>query len=222
MLLSKQNAQTLDQIERAAFIVCLDDAKPVTKDEISRESWHGDGRNRFYDKALQFIIYDNGKAGFLGEHSMMDATPTNRICEFTLMGIVKGKFDLNVNAVTAQLHKPTQLSFETSSEIDKAIKTATSKFDTNISNVDLRVVSYEAYGKNLVKTFGVSPDAYAQMAIQLAYFKMYGVCRATYESAQTKKYRYGRTETCRSVSVESVAWVKAMQDPNLPVLNTIL
>lgn len=81
----------------------------------------------------------------------------------------------------------------------------------------LKVVVYEGYGKELIKKLRVSPDAYAQMAIQLAYYKMTGECVATYESAQTKKFAYGRTETCRSVSVESVAWVKAMEDPYVPV-----
>ncbi|KAJ3145763.1 Carnitine O-acetyltransferase mitochondrial [Irineochytrium annulatum] len=55
------------------------------------------------------------------------------------------------------------------------------------------------------------------MAIQLAFYKLYGYCVATYESAQTRKFAYGRTETCRTVCDESVAWVKAMQDPNVPI-----
>lgn len=83
---SEKNQQSLDIIERAVFVVCLDDVKPVTKDEISKFCWVGDGRNRFFDKSLQFIIFDNGKAGFNGEHSMMDATPTSRLCEFVCEG----------------------------------------------------------------------------------------------------------------------------------------
>ena len=82
---------------------------------------------------------------------------------------------------------------------------------------EIRVVTFEGYGKSLIKKFGVSPDAFAQMAIQLAYYKMYGVSRATYESSGTRKFKDGRTETGRSVSVESVAWVKAMQDPTISV-----
>ena len=29
--------------------------------------WHGDGRNRYFDKSVQFIVCDNGKAGFNAE-----------------------------------------------------------------------------------------------------------------------------------------------------------
>jgi carnitine O-acetyltransferase len=146
----------------------------------------------------------------------MDATPTNRICEFVCQGIDQNKFDL-AGQVSSSLSAPSLLKFELSPKLSTAIQAATSQFDAAVAKHDLRVVSFEAYGKNQIKKFGVSPDAYAQMAIQLAYYKMYGVSRATYESAQTKKYRYGRTETCRSVSVESVAWVKAMQEPLCPV-----
>ena len=62
---SQINVASIDTIERAAFIVCLDDTSPVTKNEISRACWHGDGRNRFFDKSMQFVIFDNGKAGAL-------------------------------------------------------------------------------------------------------------------------------------------------------------
>lgn len=62
-----ENARYLEKVESSDFLICLDDQKPVTRDESSRACWHGDGRNRFFDKPLQFIVYDNGKAGFMGE-----------------------------------------------------------------------------------------------------------------------------------------------------------
>ena len=58
----------------------------------------------------------------------------------------------------------------------------------------------------------MSPDAYVQMVIQLAYHKMHGRSRPTYESAATRRFQLGRTETCRSVSDESVAFCEAMAD----------
>jgi len=54
------------------------------------------------------------------------------------------------------------------------------------------------------------------MVIQLAYHKMYGKNRPTYESAATRRFQQGRTETCRTVSDESVAFCNAMADPNVP------
>lgn len=43
----------------------------------------------------------------------------------------------------------------------------------------------------------------------------------TYEASMTRLYRDGRTETVRSCSIESSAWVKAMEDPSVPVSKII-
>jgi len=62
-----------------------------------------------------------------------------------------------------------------------------------------------------------SPDAYMQMAIQLGYYKQIGEPCATYETASTRQFRNGRTETTRTLSKESLAFCKAMQDPSVKV-----
>lgn len=76
---------------------------------------------------------------------------------------------------------------------------------------------YEGYGKNLIKKFKASPDAWAQLVKQLAFYKMYNRPGVTYESAQTRKYQLGRTEVIRSSSSEAKAWVESMLDPNATV-----
>jgi carnitine O-acetyltransferase len=47
----------------------------------------------------------------------------------------------------------------------------------------------------------VSPDAFVQMTIQLAYFKMYGKNRPTYESASTRKFAEAGTSLLRVLGV---------------------
>lgn len=39
----------------------------------------------------------------------------------------------------------------------------------------------------------------------------------TYEASMTRLYREGRTETVRPCTIESVAWVKSMEDTNCSV-----
>ena len=49
----------------------------------------------------------------------------------------------------------------------------------------------------------MSPDAYIQMALQLAYYKDSGGKFAlTYEASMTRLYLQGRTETVRSFTQE--------------------
>ncbi|KAJ3021209.1 Carnitine O-acetyltransferase mitochondrial [Thoreauomyces humboldtii] len=219
MLQSPRNRASLETIESAAFVVCLDDSSPVTRDESSRACWHGDGRNRFFDKPLQFIVFENGKAGFLGEHSMMDATPTSMMCEYICKGLDRNTINHGTQN-SDSLSTPRKLPFDVSN-LEAPIKTAEKNFDALIARHDLRVQAFYGYGKDLIKKFKMSPDAYVQMAIQLAHYKMFGVCKPTYESAQTRKFGFGRTETCRSVSVESVEWVKAMENSTVPIAQKV-
>lgn len=41
-----------------------------------------------------------------------------------------------------------------------------------INDVDLRLYRHDAYGKGFMKKCKVSPDAYIQMALQLAYLRV--------------------------------------------------
>lgn len=208
------NEQALKEIESAAFAVCLDDASPVTLEERAHSYWHGDGSNRWFDKPLQFIVNENGTAGFMGEHSMMDGTPTHRLNDYVNNQIFNNRLDFSNPSIRSSLPEPKAISFKLNSELQDTISTATRDFNNLMAAHELRVQAYQAYGKGLIKKFKCSPDAYVQMVIQLAYYKMYGKNRPTYESASTRKFQQGRTETTRTVSDESVAFCKSHQDIN--------
>jgi carnitine O-acetyltransferase len=212
---SPNNAKALEAIESSSFVICLDGATPVTLEERARQYWLGDGSNRWYDKPCQFIINDNGTAGFMGEHSMMDGTPTHRLCDTVNAYIVNNRLDFDNPSVRSSLPEPTAIRFETSPKVLEDLASAQQQFATTVAAHELRVQAYHGYGKGLIKKFKCSPDAYVQMIIQLAYHKMYGKNRPTYESAATRKYQQGRTETTRTVSDECVAFCNAMANPEI-------
>ncbi|KAK6819702.1 carnitine O-acetyltransferase [Apiospora arundinis] len=211
---SPKNKAALEAVESASFVVCLDDAAPVTLEERAHAYWHGDGKNRWYDKPLQFIVNDNGTSGFMGEHSMMDGTPTHRLNDYVNDVIFNNKLDFSNPSVRSNLPEPTAVNFEVTKEVQAEIERAEKDFNTVIGSHELAVQAYQGYGKGLIKKFKCSPDAYVQMVIQLAYHKMYGKNRPTYESAATRRFQLGRTETCRSVSEDSVAFCSSMADPS--------
>ncbi|CAO3678708.1 unnamed protein product [Rhizopus stolonifer] len=218
---SPENRSLLDKIESSDFIICLDDSKPITRDEGSRACWHGDGRNRFFDKPLQFIVFENGKAGFAGEHSCMDGMATCRLNEYVCDGLARNKIAHGTTEIRSSLPQPQELAFGVNDQVMKDIASAETSFDSLIGKHELTVLNYQAYGKDLIKKFKCSPDGYAQMVIQLAYYKMFGTSRPTYESAQTRKYQRGRTETARTVTTDSVAFVKSMEDPQVSIVDKI-
>ncbi|KFY58572.1 hypothetical protein V497_04755 [Pseudogymnoascus sp. VKM F-4516 (FW-969)] len=206
------NAKSLEAIEAASFVVCLDDAAPVTLEERAHQYWHGDGKNRWFDKPIQFIINDNGTSGFMGEHSMMDGTPTHRLNDYVNDVIFNNKLDFSATNVRSSLPEPAPVKFHVTKEVAAEIHRAEKDFADVIGQHELRVQAYQGYGKGLIKKFKCSPDAYVQMIIQLAYFKMFGKNRGTYESAATRRFQLGRTETTRTVSDDSVAFCKAISN----------
>ena len=213
LLKNPANQATLEAIESASFLVCLDDATPVTLHERSIQYWVGDGMNRWFDKPLQFIVNDNGTSGFSGEHSMMDGTPTHRLNDTVMDLIFNEKLDFSNPECRSDIPDPQPIKFQLNGESMADLALATTHHVGLMSQQELRVEAYQGYGKGLIKKFKCSPDAYIQMMVQLAYHKFYGKNRPTYESAATRKFQLGRTETCRSVSDESVAFCDAMAHP---------
>lgn len=41
-----------------------------------------------------------------------------------------------------------------------------------VNDIDLRILAFSDYGKGFMKTAKVSPDAFIQMALQLAYYRV--------------------------------------------------
>lgn len=217
------NEASLETIFASSFVIALDSDRPVTIEEKSRNNWHGDGQNRFFDKPLEFFVSANGNSGFLGEHSKMDATPTVQLNNYVLSQIHKespAQLLQEINSHSAGVAElpvpavPAELSFDLTPVVRQEIELAKEKFQKTIDSLDEEVFQYYGYGKNLIKQFKVSPDAYVQMLIQLAYYKLTGKVRPTYESAATRKYLKGRTETGRSVSNESKKFVETWTDPS--------
>lgn len=86
-----------------------------------------------------------------------------------------------------------------------------------LNDLQLRIYVHDHYGKGFMKTSKVSPDAYIQMALQLAYYRDAGRFSLTYEASMTRLFREGRTETVRPCTIESADWVKAMESDKYSV-----
>lgn len=50
----------------------------------------------------------------------------------------------------------------------------------------MKVLNFDNYGKEFIKSQKMSPDSFVQMAIQLSFYKMYKTPSATYESGNDK------------------------------------
>lgn len=214
--ISSQNVSNLLVINKSLFVLCLDDNSPTTIEEKSRNSWHGNGFNRWFDKPVQMFVSRNGNSGFLGEHSKMDGTPTLRMNDWLVEEMKNFKLspsDLNRNDNIQSI----ELKFDINGKLSKEIQNQMVKFKETVGSLSIKTWQYFGLGKNDIKLFKCSPDSFVQMLIQLAYYKYTGTLKPTYESASTRRFFKGRTETCRSVSLEALQFVKDWENPTVPV-----
>lgn len=92
-------------------------------------------------------------------------------------------------------------------EIVTAINEANSDAQILLNDLHLHIFTHDDFGKGFMKKCHLSPDAFLQMALQLAYYRDSGRFSLTYEATITRLFRDGRTETVRPVTDESAAWV---------------
>ncbi|KAI0306076.1 carnitine acetyl transferase [Multifurca ochricompacta] len=214
--LSPSNTVLLDTIHSAAYVLCLDPATPSDFTTTSRFLWHGapDGlRDRWVDKPVQMIVFDSARAGLMGEHSVMDGTPTLAFTDAICTALADPAFDHGSPAISS-VPAPVELNWTLDAALEQSIARAEKDAAALIATQAMSVIK-TGYGKRAVKAARVSPDAWAQLLIQLAYARLLharGEKRqgGTYESATTRKFFKGRTEVVRVVTSESDAFVRAM------------
>uniref|UniRef100_A0AAQ4RVY7 Carnitine O-palmitoyltransferase 1, muscle isoform n=1 Tax=Gasterosteus aculeatus aculeatus TaxID=481459 RepID=A0AAQ4RVY7_GASAC len=217
------NKVSLDAIESAAFFLTLDDepqgydpAKAKSLDSYAKSLLHGKCYDRWFDKSFTLISYPNGKVGVNAEHSWADAPIVGHMWEYVLAtdcfhlgyteeGHCKG--DVNKG-----LPHPSRLQWQIPNECQEVIETSYLSAKLIADDVDFHGYLFHEFGKGLIKKCRCSPDAFIQLALQLAQFRDQGVFCLTYESSMTRMFRDGRTETVRSCTTEAVAFVRAMED----------
>lgn len=222
-----QNKASLKSIERAMFVVVFDPTSPSSLEARGRALFHGQGDNRWFDKSLQLVVFDNGRCGINAEHSWADAPVVAHLWEYVLNEELKQDlYDSEGQIVDVSKYRTTSKSTPWSSMIQPltfedtvssherlSVKIEQAKVGAAeaISDLDLSIVSLDQYGKGFMKQRRISPDAFIQMALQYAYFKdSKGEFTQTYEASMTRLYREGRTETVRPVTMASKALILSL------------
>uniref|UniRef100_A0A8C1MKJ9 Carnitine O-palmitoyltransferase 1, muscle isoform n=1 Tax=Cyprinus carpio TaxID=7962 RepID=A0A8C1MKJ9_CYPCA len=216
------NQASLEAIETAAFFLTLDDEAHGydpenirSLDLYAKSLLHGKCYDRWFDKSFTLIVYKNGKIGVNTEHSWADSPIIGHMWEYVL---ATDCFQLGYTAeghckgdINKSLASPTKLQWD----IPKEIIESSYMIAKGIANdVDFHGCLFNEFGKGLIKKCRTSPDAFIQLGLQLAHYRDKGEFCLTYESSMTRMFREGRTETVRSCTCESTAFVRAMEDEN--------
>lgn len=125
----------------------------------------------------------------------------------------------------------TRLNFVSSPSMQIAIEIAKQHARILVLNSDHQVSHFEEWGGEEMKRVcelhclrahlfspkvltvppiaSYQPDAFVQLALQLAYFRIHQRPTPVYETALTRIFQHGRTETIRSFTMESYTFLRA-------------
>lgn len=225
-----ENVRSLQAIAESLFVLCFDDkyrpgdqradcGRDPDRDmnDCGQLCMHGggsshNGGNRWYDKTIQFIIGEEGHVGLTYEHSPAEGQPIAVMMDHIVKHLAASKTDdcSGAGGDSAAAGDLQELDFCTSNDVKEHIKKASANLDALVEDCDTACFKFKHFGKNFVKSVKLSPDSFLQMAMQYAFYRIHKEPGAHYESAMTRMFVGGRTETIRSCSVESIEFARTM------------
>ena len=230
---SPVNASSLDSVDASLFVVCLDiEAQHDNADVYLATALHGGHEHRWFDKTC-LIVDPEGRSAVNFEHSLFDGAAVLRLISETWRRLnrindshshqtwrnrwsTSSKYSrTKMEGLVRKLH------FDIDSRSQSIMQSVYEKHCQNQSNLCVQHLSFRDYGKRLMKSsFGASPDGVIQACLKLTYHRVHGWSATSgdvlpcgvfvYESCGTKGFLCGRTETIRTTTIESNAWVDYM------------
>ncbi len=226
----EENARALRLLESAVFHLVLSEATPKTRDELHTIGQCGSANGEiWFDKSHTNIVCDNGMTITNLEHSAADAVCPAKVfvamdeyiqrnapylaappSEYK-MGVTgfpiprESNFKHDNGALDdAKIAAPKRVEFVLDAGLGKALvaskETLAKLADDNI----VTCLMFPDFGaKSISKECkGISSDSFMQVSLALAYFRDQKELPVTYETATTRGFLHGRTETIRPQSLE--------------------
>ena len=201
--LHETNANVLDTIERAAFVICLDEGQPSTASERCNQFLLGDPSNRWSDKTLQFIVCENGVSAFVGEHSMLDGMSVRQLNSFIMKAIIGHKAEHEMgDPVRNDPFRPHELFFKTDTAIETRITQIKDNFQETYAPNEFMHHKIKTLGGEFFRARKCPSKAGYQVVIQLACLLYYGYQPESWETISMSRFNMGRVD-----------WIQAVQPP---------
>ncbi|XP_037610209.1 choline O-acetyltransferase-like [Sebastes umbrosus] len=213
------NRDSLALIESCACVVCLDEPSGLDPRDTNRAllMLHGGGRekngaNRWYDKSMQFVVGMDGICGVVCDHSPFEGIVMVQFSEYLMKYITGSPSKMARASSIREIPPPRRLLWKCNPHIQGLLAASGDRLKRLVNNLDMDVVKFNAYGKDFIKKQKMSPDAFIQVALQLAFYKCNRRLVSTYESASIRRFQQGRVDNIRSATPEALAFVMSMTD----------
>ncbi|MBI3897808.1 MAG: choline/carnitine O-acyltransferase [Gammaproteobacteria bacterium] len=192
---------TLRTIDTAAFVLCLEPDTSANPAILANRILHEHASNRWYDKVLQLVVFEQPFFGINMEHSAVDghacALLAQKICD-----------------------RLPYMDLLTPSPLPRLMPIAPLAWDREACAIDLRRAQTAratcCRGLRTVVVKWQSPadlstlDHAIQLAIQLSYLKLTGTITSVYKPVHMRRFVDGRTEAVHPVTPSSLAFCRRL------------
>lgn len=209
-----KNKQILDRIDRALSVLVLDQNEPQNTSQILRHSMCGEPSNRWPDKSITSICFQNGTFGASADHTPYDGFCTAIMTHYLITSVegCDGRWDdklgQSTNSSWATYSQPERLDFQLDTQLVHHIEDAREHFSRISQTIDTLHETFNHFGKALLKEHRFHPEAFVQCALHATYYKQHKRMAPAYVTASTRKFYNGRTETCRSCYPEMLEFAE--------------
>ena len=208
---SRENNLHLELIESALFSIHLERDEPQDNRVACLELLRGNGGNRWFDKSLQFIVFKNGMAGLNVEHSGLDRATVVDFLDYVL-GIDTSNIDQYSGASQQGTPVIERLTFDLNPAFQKKITMAGATFEKKKNTIETRTLEFTEFDNALLNRARISPDAFAQCALQLAQWRMNNEPVATCQNISLRQYSSGRVQYMWVASDQMMDFLALMQE----------
>ena len=195
-----RNAASLQAMERAAFLLCIDADPAGGADQaaLARAGLDGPAANRWYDKACQLILFDAPYLAVNAEHSPIDGHAGCSLVETILAGIPPGP----AAAAPAGVPAPRPLDWNLA-----AVAAELDGLTRGRPDLALHLAELPACG------YPLRDDAVVQLAVQLAHVRLAGTPATIYQPTHMRQHPGGRTEAVRADTAAALAFCAVADRP---------
>uniref|UniRef100_A0A1A8AZ96 Peroxisomal carnitine O-octanoyltransferase n=1 Tax=Nothobranchius furzeri TaxID=105023 RepID=A0A1A8AZ96_NOTFU len=211
------NKTILETIQSSLFVISLDETKPYSTPEnytnLTVAALTGDPTIRWGDKSYNSISFSDGTFGSTCDHAPYDAMVLVSMCWYLDEQVRATEGKWKGSDAVRRMPPPEELLFTVDEKVVGDINHAKRQYLESTQNLQIVCYAFTAFGKAAIKQKKLHPDTFVQLAMQLAYYRLHHKPGSCYETATTRRFYHGRTETMRPCTQEAVDWCKAMMDP---------
>ncbi|PIC17331.1 hypothetical protein B9Z55_023611 [Caenorhabditis nigoni] len=211
---SSHNQKMFETISSAVFCLTLANDFVENESHLMKYSIFGSPSNAYMDKNFNIIVLKDGKACLQAEHGNVDAISLFAPCDFAadqFLGDPKlsEKTTLQNSSSTPTVEK---VEFLLTGSVSSRIAETEKQFFALSSRINVNVYHYSNFGATFCKSKKLYADTIIQIALQMAYLKTHNKLAPIYETASTRKFYHGRTETVRSLTPDLAKYLEACEN----------